>query len=97
MPNHTHLAQGQVKVSSGSATLQNATNGSSIATTGTPGGRGFDAIPSFNEATPDITLNAASNSIINGNTGGNLPHNNMQPYLAVNFIIALVGVFPSRN
>jgi len=23
--------------------------------------------------------------------------NNMQPYLAVNFIIALIGVFPSRN
>ena len=29
--------------------------------------------------------------------GGNMPHNNMQPSLAVNFIIALVGIFPSRN
>lgn len=29
-------------------------------------------------------------------TGGNQPHNNMQPYLAINFIIALQGVFPSR-
>lgn len=29
--------------------------------------------------------------------GGNQPHNNMQPFLAVNFIIALEGVFPSRN
>jgi len=29
--------------------------------------------------------------------GGSTPHNNMQPYLAVSFIIALVGVFPSRN
>jgi microcystin-dependent protein len=29
--------------------------------------------------------------------GSSLPHNNMQPYLAVSFIIALVGVFPSRN
>lgn len=29
--------------------------------------------------------------------GGNQPHNNMQPSLAINFIIALQGVFPSRN
>jgi len=29
--------------------------------------------------------------------GGSLPHNNMQPYLAVTFIIALQGVFPARN
>jgi microcystin-dependent protein len=32
-----------------------------------------------------------------GNTGGNQPHNNMMPYLAVNFCIALQGVFPARN
>ncbi|MFF2094103.1 phage tail protein [Paenibacillus sp. NPDC058174] len=28
--------------------------------------------------------------------GGNLPHNNMQPYLAVSYIIALQGIFPAR-
>lgn len=30
-------------------------------------------------------------------TGGGLPHNNMQPYLTVNFCIALQGVFPPRG
>ena len=30
-------------------------------------------------------------------TGGGQGHNNMQPYLAVNFCIALQGLFPSRN
>ncbi len=30
-------------------------------------------------------------------SGGNQPHENMQPFLCVNFIIALEGVFPSRN
>jgi microcystin-dependent protein len=30
-------------------------------------------------------------------TGGNLPHNNMPPYLTVNFCIALQGVFPARS
>jgi microcystin-dependent protein len=29
--------------------------------------------------------------------GGNQPHDNMQPYLTVTFIIALQGIFPSRN
>lgn len=29
--------------------------------------------------------------------GGNQPHSNMQPYLAISFIIALTGVFPARN
>lgn len=32
-----------------------------------------------------------------GNTGNNLPHDNMMPYLAVTFIIAMQGIFPSRN
>jgi microcystin-dependent protein len=29
--------------------------------------------------------------------GGGLPHNNMPPYLTMNFIIALQGIFPSRS
>lgn len=31
------------------------------------------------------------------NAGGGQPHSNLQPYLAVNFCIALQGIFPSRN
>ena len=31
------------------------------------------------------------------NNGGGQAHNNMQPYLAVNFCIALQGLFPTRN
>ena len=31
------------------------------------------------------------------NVGGSQAHENMQPYLAVNFCIALQGLFPSRN
>lgn len=31
------------------------------------------------------------------NVGGSQPHNNMSPYLVVNFCIALQGIFPSRN
>jgi microcystin-dependent protein len=32
-----------------------------------------------------------------GVAGGSQPHNNMQPYLGVTFIIALEGIYPSRN
>ena len=32
-----------------------------------------------------------------GITGGSLPHNNMQPYLTLNYCIALQGVFPPRT
>ena len=47
---------------------------------------------SFGTST-DNDLNAAAI----GDTGGNQPQNNMQPFLVVNYIIALQGVFPSRN
>ena len=30
-------------------------------------------------------------------SGGSLPHENQQPYLAMNYCIALYGIFPSRN
>ena len=33
--------------------------------------------------------------MISSNQGGGQPHENQQPYLAVNFCIALQGVFPS--
>jgi len=42
--------------------------------------------------TPNMTMAAAL-----GPTGGNQPHNNLQPYLVLNFCIALQGVFPPRS
>lgn len=30
-------------------------------------------------------------------TGGSQPHNNLQPFLTMNYIIALVGLYPSRS
>jgi microcystin-dependent protein len=47
------------------------------------------------------TASTASNTPMNSAAlpfvGGNLPHDNMPPYVVVNFIIALQGVFPARN
>jgi microcystin-dependent protein len=41
--------------------------------------------------------NAAMGAFNSGITGGSQPHNNIQPYLALNFCIAVEGIFPSRN
>jgi microcystin-dependent protein len=42
------------------------------------------------------TVNASSASML-APAGGSLPHNNMQPYLTMNFVIALQGIFPPRT
>jgi microcystin-dependent protein len=41
--------------------------------------------------------NTALASSAVGQAGGDQPHANVQPYLVVNFYIALQGIFPSRN
>lgn len=43
--------------------------------------------------TPDLAMNPDSVSIV----GSSQPHNNLPPYLVITFIIALQGIFPSRN
>lgn len=50
-------------------------------------------IPIYDTATPNTTLNPMALGV----GGGSVPHNNMQPYLTVNYIIALQGVFPPRG
>ena len=46
-----------------------------------------------NPAAPGaVTLNPAAFGI----AGGSLPHNNLQPSLALNYVIALQGIFPQR-
>ena len=44
-------------------------------------------------STPDTNFSDTAISI----SGDSQPHENMQPYLAMNFCISLYGVFPSRN
>jgi microcystin-dependent protein len=65
---------------------------SGSATTGTPSGSTSLAAGTVN------TYGAANNMVPMGEVvGGNQPHNNMQPYEVLNFVIALQGVFPPRS
>jgi len=67
-------------------------NGVSDSPTGRVPARNPATIPQYGPvADSDLAAAAASNS------GGGQPHNNMQPYLVVNYIIALQGIFPPRE
>jgi microcystin-dependent protein len=48
------------------------------------------------KTTPVTTVVQMSDSMI-APAGGDQPHNNMQPYLTLNFCIALQGVYPPRT
>lgn len=43
------------------------------------------------------TANTQMSPAAIGSAGGGQAHDNVQPFLCLNFIIALQGIFPSRN
>jgi microcystin-dependent protein len=60
-------------------------------TTNRPTGASSSAGNSYSTETPDTSMAPTSA------TGNGTPVNNMQPYLGIHYIIALVGTFPSRS
>jgi microcystin-dependent protein len=105
IPSHTHAAtatgNATLSVSSGNASQPAATAGASIATPGSLAGRSFASTLGFNTTAPDTALNSASVNVSsltvnNAVTGGSLPHNNMQPYLGLSYIICWEGLYPVR-
>jgi microcystin-dependent protein len=61
---------------------------------GTPAGNTWASNSgAYSSAQPDATMTPSSIS----STGGSQAHTNVQPYLVLNFIIALQGIFPSQN
>src|ERR1700738_501461 len=94
MPAHSHA--------------MNADGGTGSGTSNTPNPSGtFLAVSSGTGATPPAPFGANIYSSANPNaglnpgcvsgTGGSQPHENMSPYLVLNFVIALQGIFPSQN
>jgi len=78
--------------------------GSSTGTTGSVGTGNYLAQTARGGAVvPDIYVNPGSTSALAGDaiavglTGQGQSFNNYQPYQAVNYCIALQGIFPSRN
>ena len=75
----------------------------SVMATGNPGNLGIPSNaralartqPGFAWQTAEPNADMASQVL--PNAGGSQAHNNLQPFLAINFIIALVGLYPSRG
>jgi microcystin-dependent protein len=59
-----------------------------------PTGNTWPAVTNGYAGAPDATV---MNPAALGSAGAGQPHENRQPYLVLNFVIALVGIFPSRN
>jgi microcystin-dependent protein len=85
IPAHTHPAQAQGVAAAG--------------TSSSPAGGSWASSSNrdatYSNAAPNAPM--AANNITVGAAGGGQPHNNMQPYLGMHYIIALTGIFPSRN
>lgn len=79
IPAHTH----PFLASSSAGTSPNPQNNTVAQTDGT--------ISLYIADPPNVNMNAAAISAV----GGSQPHTNFQPYLCVDFIISLFGIFPS--
>ena len=82
MPQHTHGLQGLPVPSSTNTPSNTTTFARSV------GGKAYKE---------NATANAPLDTGALLNAGGGQAHNNLQPFLAINFIIALVGLYPSRS
>jgi len=85
MPTHTHF------LSSNMAVVDANVN----ANQGPP--TGFNWANNGKQTWSTGAPNSAMNPQAVTNVGGSQPHTNMMPYLVLNFIIALQGIFPSQN
>jgi len=92
MPAHNHMGASQVAIPANTAD-GNSTNpeGNILAASGT-------AHNIYSTAGSDASMKNITNSVITvGPIGGNQPFDITDPFLAINYSIALYGIFPSRN
>ena len=100
MPAHTHTVAVTLTVKASNA---QASDSAPTATVNTPAAP-YDTlnaspIAGYNNQAPNTALNIGGGAAsgVTGITGNNEPASIMQSYLAINFIIALEGIFPSRD
>lgn len=101
IPSHTHetvlTGQPKLKVSSSPATQTAPITGSSIAQPGFLVNGSFAPTMGVNLEEPAVELNANIDMKLRTQaSGGSIPHNNMQPYIGMNYVICLYGIFPPR-
>jgi microcystin-dependent protein len=98
---HTHTATSSgLSANVPAVTSIGTTNQASPSVTlAAPVDAGRNPINIYSAATPNQSLasGTVTGSVSVASAGGGQPHENRQPYLSVNYIIALQGIFPSRG
>ncbi len=89
LPAHNHVISGSVKIP------VNDSNADADGPVGAYLGTPSESI--YSASTNGFAANADSSSLATAVVGSNTPISNMQPYLGLNYIICLEGIFPSRN
>ena len=87
LPSHTHNATGTMRVHNDAGDNDSA-EGHVLASAESD---------IYSTVAPSVNMRANNVSVTVGNTGGGNSVNNIQPFECVNYIIALIGTFPSRN
>lgn len=87
IPSHTHSAAGTLQAVVAPANSNNP-NAKSL-------GIAADNLYASGDANGTMGENGVAVTV--SNTGGNLGHTNMQPWIAIYYIICLQGIFPSRS
>jgi microcystin-dependent protein len=87
------LTTGQLAIHNHIAVCSNTTANNSAS----PVNNFWSTDPGGNTGAYSTTSGTTMAATAIGNTGGGQPHNNVQPYLVINYIIALEGIYPSRN
>ncbi len=90
MPSHEHNVTVKAK-----ATASTGNQGSPVGHAWASDGAA--AAFTYSDATPDQDMKDGSVVVEGQDAGGSQPHENRPPYQTVNYIIAMVGLFPSRN
>jgi microcystin-dependent protein len=94
LPTHTHFVNATSAIPP--ATAQNAAPGNAkVFAQGNASLQGGQTAQVSIYGTANSLTTLAPNAV--SNVGGSQPHNNMMPYLVLNFCIALQGIFPSQN
>jgi microcystin-dependent protein len=97
LPSHNHTAT--LKATNVKATTQGPVVGAALGRAQDSTGTVAPLIYTPVSSSPNVALDPASvtTGLSGGITGGAQPFSTMQPYLGMNFIICLEGIFPSRN
>ncbi|MFA4867117.1 MAG: tail fiber protein [Pedobacter sp.] len=98
LPGHTHIATSNVTLKASGSPANTAIP---VAGTALAAAKDIntDAVSIYSTGTPDVNLNPASGAVTTTvqPIGNNLPFSIRNPYLGMNYIICLNGIFPSRN